>query len=347
MGQKINPNLFRLSKTYNWNSKYIEKKSTEFYLHSSKDLEVKKFIEIFFKKNGLDVHTCKLNYLNNNLSIFIGYKQNFNSTFLINDINKAQKIRLNKTKIVVENNSNKTYNNIKRTISNLYNYSLLTRNPLLEKHSKKRRIKLIRYYKKFLSLKKNKTIKNLILNNFLNKFFESLNIFFDKLINITLILKPLDTNIKKIITQKRLLMIKKKLIRLKKYQRNDFFKEGINLVFLSVINKNSSELLAKYIATTLKKLKKHNFFLRFLKSVLSMFMKRKFSVVKGVKIKIKGRINGSPRAKRKLIQIGKRMPVLRLNSPISYAEKTAFTSNGTLGVKVWVNEKLKSSVKNV
>jgi len=44
MGQKINPNILRINKTLNWNSKYIEKKSTEFYLYSSKDLEVKKFI---------------------------------------------------------------------------------------------------------------------------------------------------------------------------------------------------------------------------------------------------------------------------------------------------------------
>ena len=184
------------------------------------------------------------------------------------------------------------------------------------------------------------------MNNFLNKFFESLTVFFNKLINVTLILKPLDKNMKRIINQKRLLMIKKKLIRLKKYQRNDFFKNGINLVFLSVINKNSAELLAKYIATTLKRLKKHNFFLRFLKSVLTVFIKRKMSTVKGVKIKIKGRINGSPRAKRKFIKVGKRMPVLTLNSPISYYESTAFTSNGTLGVKVWINEKLRSSMKN-
>ena len=157
----------------------------------------------------------------------------------------------------------------------------------------------------------------------------------------------MDANTKKIIKKKRLLLIKKKLIRLKKYQKNDFFKEGVNLIFASIINKNSSQLLANYISANLKKLKRHNFFLRFLKSVLNMFITKKFSRVKGIKIKIKGRINGAPRAKRKIFKIGKRMPVLTINSPISYAENTAFTSNGTLGVKVWINEKRKSSIKNV
>lgn len=348
MGQKINPNILRLSKTDNWNSKYAEKKSTEFYLYSSKDLEVKKFITTFFKKNGLDVHTCKLNYFNNNLNIFLCYKQNFNSTILVDNINKAQKITLNKKHPTVDAQRNKNTNVIK-TVKNLYNYELLAKSRLLQKQPKKRRVKIIRYYKKFLSLKQNKTIRNLILNSFLKKFFESLNFFFDKLNNVNLILKPLDTNVRKIMKKRRLLTIKKKLIGLKKYQRNDFFKEGVNLVFLSVLNRNSSGLLAKYISDTLKKLKKHNFFLRFLTAVLTMFLKRKFSVVKGVKIKIKGRVNGVPRAKRKLIRIGKRMrmPVLRINSAINYAESTAFTANGTLGVKVWVHERLRFRERNV
>ena len=346
MGQKINPNILRINKTLNWNSKYIEKKSTEFYLYSSKDLEVKKFIKTFFFKNGLDVHTCKLNYLNNTLNIFLSYKQSFNSTFLINSINKIQKIKLNKNKLkngITNNEEN--YLKITNHIKNLYNYNLLNKTKS-RKNKKKRRVKLIRFYKKFLSLKKNKNIKNLMLNNFLNQFFESLQKFFNRLTNVTLILKPLDANIKKIIKQKRLLLIKKKLIRLKKYQKNDFFKEGVNLIFTSIINKNSSQLLANYISANLKKLKRHNFFLRFLKSVLNMFINKNFSRVKGVKIKIKGRINGAPRAKRKIFKIGKRMPVLTINSPISYAENTAFTSNGTLGVKVWISEKRKSSIKN-
>ena len=53
MGQKINPNIFQINKTNEWNSEYIEKKSKDFYLHTIKDLEVKKFIYKFFKNHNL------------------------------------------------------------------------------------------------------------------------------------------------------------------------------------------------------------------------------------------------------------------------------------------------------
>jgi ribosomal protein S3 len=70
-----------------------------------------------------------------------------------------------------------------------------------------------------------------------------------------------------------------------------------------------------------------------------MFGTKTFSIAKGIKIKIKGRFNGAPRAKHKIINIGNNMPVLTLNSNIDYAETTSYTSNGTFGVKVWVCEK--------
>jgi ribosomal protein S3 len=58
-------------------------------------------------------------------------------------------------------------------------------------------------------------------------------------------------------------------------------------------------------------------------------------VIKGIKIKIKGRINRRPRAKYRIITIGN-IPFMTLKSDIDYSETTAYTSNGTLGVKVWI-----------
>jgi ribosomal protein S3 len=89
----------------------------------------------------------------------------------------------------------------------------------------------------------------------------------------------------------------------------------------------------------LKNLKRHNFFLKFVKTTLTLFYNKNFSNCKRIKIQVKGRFNGAPRAKNKLIDIGNRAPVLTINSKIDYAESTAFTSNGTFGVKVWINEK--------
>ena len=93
--------------------------------------------------------------------------------------------------------------------------------------------------------------------------------------------------------------------------------------------------LAEFIAFYLKKLKRPNFFLRFLKLALITLTHEKYSQLQRIQIKIKGRFNGAPRANHKFINVGKNIPVLTLNSTISYGESTAYTPNGTFGVKVW------------
>lgn len=348
MGQKINPNVYRLGRTENWNSKHIEKKSNEFYLYPTKNLEVRKFIKAFFKKSGLSIHKLQLSYLNNNLNMFISYTQNCNSTFLIKELNKTQKIKFSKNNFI-EKKFLKRYNFIKKTIKYSHDYenidykknnALKFKNYSLEILKKIKRIKNLKYYKKYLDLKKSKNIKNLVANKFLNKLFESLKEFFNsKLFKITLILKPLNKIMKRSLEKKQRERLKKRLIKLKKFQRQKFFKDGVNLMFLALTNKNSSGLLAEYIAVNLQKLKRHNFFFKFLLTMLKMFINKFFnSVIKGIKIKIKGRINGAPRAKLKTIKIGQNMPVLTLDSNINYSESTAYTSNGTIGVKVWLCE---------
>jgi ribosomal protein S3 len=347
MGQKTNPNVLRLRKINDWNSKYIEKKPNEFYLYTSKDLEIKKFIFNFFKANDLIVHNCKIDYLNNNLNIYITYQQSVNSISKINTINKIQKIKLIKKINFIKKPHKKNSNTLLKNIKNYFNYEnlsytkkLLKKPTYSNKFLKLKRIKLLKYYKKHISLKKNKNITNLFANYFLNKLFQSLILFYNKSLNITLIIKSLNTNTIKTINKNQQIFLKKKLIKLKKYQRNEFFKEGVNLIFSSLFNKNSANLLSNYIAINLKKLKRHNFFLRFVKTILNIFLTKTFStLIKGIKIKIKGRINGAPRAKQKLLTIGSNMPILTLDSSINYSETIAYTSNGTIGVKVWICEK--------
>jgi len=346
MGQKTNPNIFQLNKTESWDSKYIEKKSNDFYLHTAKDLEIKKFIDKFFKIYSLNVHSCKLNYCNSSLSIYVSYQQNVSSVSLVSHINKIQKIKLIKKKNFTQKISKKNYNNILKTIKNCHNYenlnykkNLLKKKIVFNKNLKLKRIKNLKFYKKYLSLKANKNIKNLIFNTFLNHLFDSLTLFYKKLVDITLILQPLNSNLYKKLTKKQHSTLKKKLVKLKKYQRHEFFKEGINSMFSSVNKENSAELISKFISTNLQKLKRHNFFIRFIKTILTMFvLDKELSNVKGIKIKIKGRINGVPRAKNKMITIGN-MSLLTIESNISYSETTSYTPNGTVGVKVWVCEK--------
>jgi len=130
----------------------------------------------------------------------------------------------------------------------------------------------------------------------------------------------------------------KQTVKLRKYKDSEFFQEGIKILFTCATNKKSSKLLAHFIANQLKKLKFHNFFLRFIKDTLSLFKKSVISKFKGIKVKVKGRLNGRPRARSKVIKIANNIPVLTIDSTINYSETTAFTPNGTLGVKVWIHE---------
>lgn len=348
MGQKINPNIFRLGNKENWNSRYVEKKSNEFCLYQTKDFQIKKFIIKFFKTHNLSIHSLKLNYLNNNLNILVVYAQNFNSTLLISDINKNQKIKLSKIKFLQKKRKKKVYRLIVKTIKKFYNYEILIKkkkNKILKKKILlKKRIKIFNYFKKYLNLKKNKNIKNVFSNIFLNKFFESLILFFKNTMSISLILQPLLKTTRIFLKKKQQIFLKNQLIKLKNYKKNDFFKDSVNIIFSTVNNSNSAGLLSKYIALTLSKLKKHNFFIKFVEIAIKIFMEKNFySKIEGIKIKIKGRINGSARAREKTIQVGQNMPILTLNAPIDYVEDTVYTSNGTLGVKIWVNKK---SIKN-
>ncbi len=57
--------------------------------------------------------------------------------------------------------------------------------------------------------------------------------------------------------------------------------------------------------------------------------------VEGMRISIAGRLNGAEIARRETLSFGK-VPLHTIKSPINYASRTAYTTYGTIGVKVWV-----------
>ncbi|MDR3559595.1 MAG: 30S ribosomal protein S3, partial [Candidatus Pacebacteria bacterium] len=79
-------------------------------------------------------------------------------------------------------------------------------------------------------------------------------------------------------------------------------------------------------------------------SMLDQVMKNKN--IKGVKIEMSGRLGGAEMSRREWSAKGT-IPLHTLRSDIDFARATAFTTYGTLGVKVWlykgeVFEKVKS-----
>lgn len=363
MGQKTNPNIFRLGKTISWKSKYLENKPQEFAIYSFQDMEIRKFINKFFKNSGLIVHNCKLSYLDNNsFHIFISYYVTVQSVSFIESVNKDQKIRFwrvknnrvrpkkwkRRNRVLIGNIENlvryRNFSYYTRLKKNLSKDDLrrVINNVHVDNNTKKiRRLILLKCYKRYLALKKYKKIKEVYDNSFLENFFESLHLFLNGNTKIFLTLQQLNKELSKSVelTKRKAKTLKKILVKLKRYKQNEFFKEGIGNLFSTILYPNSASLMAKFITSQLQKQKRHNFFLRFLKTAASILIKSKFSNINGIKLKITGRLNGARRARRRIIQIGSGVPVLSLNSNIDYSEDTAFTSNGTIGVKVWIYSK--------
>ncbi|MAF20747.1 MAG: 30S ribosomal protein S3 [Parcubacteria group bacterium] len=57
--------------------------------------------------------------------------------------------------------------------------------------------------------------------------------------------------------------------------------------------------------------------------------------IKGAKIMIKGRLNGNEIARKEWLSKG-RIPLQTLRSNIDYAQATAYTSYGTVGITIWI-----------
>lgn len=326
MGQKTNSNLLRLNINNNeWKSKYTAKTVEEFSLITFKNLEIKNYLEQFFQKNGLILHEIKLYLNNNSLYLHISYFSVLKSIFIINKNINDRKLFLTKKKI-----------------NFLQKKKLIIKSELLKqkdfhhniKTLKKRKFLLNKY---ILYLTKKKYYNQNILqkNVFSEQLLETLKLFTNNKSDIYITFQNLNS---KVLMNLKQNTWKKKLISLKKYRKRYFFKETINIVLLTLKLKNSAQLLASFLAKQLIRKNKNFLFFIFLKHTFNLFLNSKISNVRGVKIIISGRLNRRPRAKKNIIDIGN-IPTQTLNVNVNYFESTAFSSNGTFGIKVWVAEK--------
>ena len=99
MGQKVNAKIFRLGYNNNdWSSKYLEQNCDELSLYIYQDIEIKNYIDKFFKQHKLFLHSCKIIRSKVGLNIFVFYYVSTKSLNIINNINLIQKIFLNISK---------------------------------------------------------------------------------------------------------------------------------------------------------------------------------------------------------------------------------------------------------
>lgn len=92
----------------------------------------------------------------------------------------------------------------------------------------------------------------------------------------------------------------------------------------------SAPLVAQQIAWDLEKRMR---FRRTVKKYLEQIMQNR--EVKGAKIKVNGRLDGAEIARDEWVGRGK-LPLQTLRADIDYGEAAAFTTYGTVGIKVWI-----------
>lgn len=121
---------------------------------------------------------------------------------------------------------------------------------------------------------------------------------------------------------------------MQKYIKNEFFrnkKTTLKVEVQEVKNyEESSALVAQNIA---EQLEKRIPFRRALKSMLDNVSKN--SAVKGIKIVVSGRLNGAEMSRTEWVAKGT-LPLHTLRADIDFARATAYTTYGTLGVKVLI-----------
>jgi len=121
---------------------------------------------------------------------------------------------------------------------------------------------------------------------------------------------------------------------MQKQIKDSFFKNkktGLKVEVQEVKNfEENAYLVAQNVA---EQLEKRIPFKRAMKATLDQVAKN--SIIKGVKIMVSGRLNGSEMARLEWAAKGV-LPLHTLRANIDFARATAYTTYGTIGVKVWL-----------
>ena len=337
MGQKTDARIFRQGvHRKNWEFRHIAKNDEESSLFLYKTLEVQRYLNRFFGLYKMKIHNCKIFYSHGFLQVFVSFYITTKTIYII---------RKNLTRY-----SKKLSTQIKRTSSKKKNWKYKKkRRSQFKLPSQKIRLKIKKIQKvkskNGLTYHKSNPWLALGLKGFQEILLESLIKFTRKKINISVTLQNLNRH--KQLSYNQLEGLKRIFKQLRKFVKNSFFKEAMNILFINILRRKSAKLLAEFISDQfrLNQLRtdqstiprKDNYFLGFIKQTLLLFIKCEASCLTGIKIAIKGRFNRAPRARTTKIHFGK-FSLQSFSSKIDYYQSTAYTVNGTFGVKVWLCE---------
>ena len=130
MGQKTNPNIFRLGVNKTWKTEFFEKKNAELSLYTFKDLEIKDYIERFLEIHGLILHDYKQQYSNSTLNLYISYfvtsecnllQEQPSTLFLVDQTGQKKKVSTRlQAKTQSSVSSNFAWDNTKTSVQDSY-----------------------------------------------------------------------------------------------------------------------------------------------------------------------------------------------------------------------------------
>lgn len=128
--------------------------------------------------------------------------------------------------------------------------------------------------------------------------------------------------------------IKKDLEKIIQKHRKEKKKEAVFNLELNVEEIKKPTMSAQILAQTIAEaIEKRTPYRRALKKAIEEAKKNK--EVKGVKIRVSGRLDGAEISRSEWLDWG-RMPLQTFRADIDYGEATAFCTYGTVGIKVWI-----------
>ena len=264
MGQKINPNILRLGVNKTWKTKFFEKKRQELPLYTFKDLEIKDYVERFLQVKGILLHDYKQNYTNSTLNLYISYFVTTSFQPKLNDLSqlvfvskKSDKKRVNSCSVKFLSNFH-SYNKAV-SIDNIKTVDFYEIREYLKSNNRNQ----FESSSPSILIKKNNNNAKIIFEELFYVLNSFTNNKFDIIINFCCVNKDLN-----FLRSSQI----KKFSSLQKYRNSLFLKEGFELIFHIMHNRNSANLLAMFIATQVKTIKRQKFFFSFLKQIITVFI---------------------------------------------------------------------------
>ena len=344
MGQKTDARIFRQGVgKKNWELKHIEKNNEESSLYLYKTLEIQKYITRFFGLYKMKIHNCKIFYSESSLQIFISFYVTKKTIYIINKtLTKYSKKLSTRTRRAFSKKKNWKRRNWSRKVKMKKKFWF--KSPSRKKKLEIKKIQKIRNIKSS-SFNEFRLYKITNLKEFQEILLESLVKYTKNKMDISVTLQNLNCHNQ--LSQIEVESLKIIFRQMRKFVKNSFFKEAINIFFVSILKRKSARLLAEFISDQFRFnqlrtdqmsiSRKDNYFLGFLKQTIMLLVKYESSCLAGIKIAIKGRFNRAPRARTVKIHFGK-FSLQSFSSKIDYYQSTAYTINGTFGVKVWLCE---------